>query len=218
MSKKIYVTVKELRKLYVVKQLPMEEIARRKGCSLGTIYRRLCEARIPRRSRRETIRLARGLQLKDVELVAMYREGLSANKIAHRVDCSVATVLVRLQAGGVARRSSSEAMLLDRGVQISDEQLRELYVKKRLSAGDIAQQVGCTSTTIYRHLKHAGIPRRSTSEAQELAWSHGKCTPKPRTILFTDKQLREMYIDRQMSISDIAQRAGCSLLSSKQGP
>lgn len=216
MSKKIYVTVRELRKLYLVKQLPMEEIARRKGCSLGTIYRRLCEAGISRRSHREAIRLARGLQLDDEELAAMYREGLSANKIAHQAGCSVATVLVRLQAGGVARRSSSEAMLLDRGVQISDEQLRELYVKKRLSAGDIAQQVECTSTTIYRHLKRAGIPRRSTSEAQALAWVHGKCTPKLRTIPLTDKQLRAMYIDEQMSISDIARRVGCSLTTISQ--
>lgn len=216
MSKKIYVTVRELRKLYLAKQLPMEEIARRKGCSLGTIYRRLCEAGIPRRSRREAIRLMRGLQLKDAELVAMYREGLSANKIAACKGCSVATVLVRLQVAGIVRRSSSEAMLLDRGVQISNEQLRELYLKKRLSAKDIAQQVGCTSTTIYRYLEGAGVPRRSTSEAQTLAWTHGKCTPKPRTILLSDKQLREMYINKQMSINDIAKRAGCSLMTVSQ--
>lgn len=216
MSKKICVSVSELRKLYLTKHLSMKEVARRLGYSVGTIYRRLCQAGITRRSRREAVRLARGLQLNDKELAAMYREGLSANKIAARVGCSVATVLVRLQVGDVSRRSSSEAMLLDRGVQISDEQFHELYVKKRLSAEDIAQQVGCTSTTIYRHLDAAGVPRRSTSEAGVLAWLHGKCTPKPRTIRLTDVQLREMYIVEQMSISDIAQRACCSLMAVHQ--
>ena len=216
MPEKIQVKSEDLRELYLRQCLSMKEIARRKGCSLGTIYRRLCEAGISRRSRREAIRLARGLQLNDDELAAMYREGLSANKIARHVGCSVATVLARLQVTGISRRSSSEAMFLDRGVNISDQQLRELYVKKRLSAADIARKFGCTDTTIYRRLDAAGIPRRSTSEAQALAWVHGKCTPKPRTIPLTDKQLREMYIDEQMSISDIARRVGCSPMTVSQ--
>lgn len=216
MSKKIYITVRELRKLYMVEQFPMEEIARQMNCSVGTIYRKLCTAGITRRSRREALKLARGLHLDDQKLAMMYQKGLSSKKIAELVGCSSATICSRLEIAGVARRSSSEVMLQDRGVQIRDEQLRELYVKKRLSAEDIAQQVGCTSTTIYRHLDAAGVPRRSISEAGELAWLHGKCTPKPRTIPLTDVQLREMYIAEQMSINDIAQRADCSLMAVHQ--
>jgi DNA-binding CsgD family transcriptional regulator len=162
------------------------------------------------------MRLARGLHLDDQELAVMYKRGLSSTEIAERAGCSTATVLGRLRDASIAIRSRSEAMLLDRGVQLNEEELRKSYVKEQQSAADIARKFGCTATTIYRHLKAAGIPRRSTSEAQVLAWSHGKCVPKPRTVSLTDKQLRKMYIDKQMSVSDIARRADCSLMTVSQ--
>jgi DNA-directed RNA polymerase specialized sigma24 family protein len=211
--RKIPVTPQELRELYLVERLPMEEMARRKHCSVATIYHRLCEAGIPHRSRREAIRLARGLQLDDREIATMYKRGLSSKQIADQLGCSPATVLERLRDAGVAIRSRSQAMLLDRGVQLSKGELDKLYVKEQRSAADIAGKFGCTTTTIYRRLAAAGIRRRSTAEAQVVAWRQGKCTPKPRTVTPSDSKLRVMYIDQQLSISDIAKHVGCSLMA-----
>lgn len=49
--------------------------------------------------------------------------------------------------------------------------LREMYVERRLSAYEIADELGCGATAVYTALDDFGIARRSTSESKKIAES-----------------------------------------------
>ena len=59
-------------------------------------------------------------------------------------------------------------------VDITHEQLRELYIDKRLSINSCAEQLGCSVRTVFLRLQQYGIPVRSKSEARGTR-SPGNC-------------------------------------------
>lgn len=50
-------------------------------------------------------------------------------------------------------------------MNISKENLQHLYITLKLSTRETAKRLGCSSTTVIRHLKKHNIPTRSTSES-----------------------------------------------------
>lgn len=96
------------------------------------------------------------------ELARLYSDELySAPAIAERIGCSVGMVYTRLAECGIPIRSKSESARLDRGIEISRETLRALYVDNQLSFSAIAERFHCSPTTIHRRLKACGIEARS---------------------------------------------------------
>jgi transposase len=72
---------------------------------------------------------------------------------------------------------------------ISDDQVRELYVTKQLSAPDIARRLGRGTSTVYHD--QLGIPRRHDG--------HGTARPDR-------SELHQLYIDEGLSLRQIAAR------------
>ncbi len=80
-----------------------------------------------------------------------------------------------------------------RRIEISHDQLEELYVKKKLSTYKIAKRYNCRDTTIGKKLKKAGIKRRN---------------PKKKKI-FSKKLLQEKYWKQGYSVTRLAKELGC---------
>jgi hypothetical protein len=51
----------------------------------------------------------------------------------------------------------------ERRDDISDEQIRDLYVTEQFPAPEIARRLDCATTTIHHHLDQLGIPRRQNA-------------------------------------------------------
>ena len=95
------------------------------------------------------------------ELSKLYSvEMLSAPAIAQQVGCSVRTIYTRLGECRIPVRSLSDAARLDRGVEISCEDLRTFYIDHQLSFAEIAERFQCNATTVHKRLKACGIEAR----------------------------------------------------------
>jgi len=96
------------------------------------------------------------------ELARLYSDRLlSAPEIAARISCSVGTIYTRLDECGIAVRSMSDAARLDRGIAISCQELRALYIDNQLSFAEIAERYQCSPVTIHKRLKVCGIQARA---------------------------------------------------------
>jgi AraC-like DNA-binding protein len=128
-----------------------------------------------------------------------------------RIDASVGAdgIADRYQAGsstyelaelaGVSRQTVSR-LLADRSTRtrrgrppmhvIDERWLRHQYLDQRLTIGQIAALVGCTTPTISRRLRDAGIPIRPAGSASEVATLH------PHSLAGTSPLLRRTVIGR----------------------
>lgn len=95
------------------------------------------------------------------EITRLYSDDLlSAPDIATHFGCAVGTIYTRLDECGIPVRSMSEAARLERGLDISCEKLRTLYIEKQLTFAEIAKQYQCSPVTIHKRLKACGIQAR----------------------------------------------------------
>lgn len=65
-----------------------------------------------------------------------------------------------------------------RKIEVSEEELRELYIDRDLSTSQIAELLGMSAPTINRRLTVFGIPKKGASH-----FNSGKTSPKRGTIL-----------------------------------
>src|SRR5687767_10603998 len=106
-------------------------------------------------------------KLKDV--VPLMRElyevdQLSLREIAERLDVTKQAVHLRLKGAGVAmrgrgsppgERAKRPRKVLEHGI------LEDLYVAQRLTAGAVAEKIGCSRYLVLISLRSHGIPRHS---------------------------------------------------------
>lgn len=110
---KIQFSVDELRRLYIDEGLTPVAIARRYGCSEGTVRKALHEANIPMRNLSQARRTLFGIEIEPDELRRWYlEEQQSAIEIAYRLGCSDATVRRRLKEYGIPIRGAAETPLI----------------------------------------------------------------------------------------------------------
>jgi predicted DNA-binding protein YlxM (UPF0122 family) len=83
---------------------------------------------------------------------------------------------------------------------ISCEELTRLYSDELCSAPEIAERVGCSVGTIYTRLDECGIPIRNMSDAARL----------DRGVEISCETLHALYVDKQLSFAEIAERCQCS--------
>jgi predicted DNA-binding protein YlxM (UPF0122 family) len=95
------------------------------------------------------------------ELVRLYLdEAISAPEIASQLGCSVGTIYTRLEECRIPTRSMSEAAILNRGIELSCDELHSLYLDQELTIYEIAGQYECSPVTIHRRLAKCGIAAR----------------------------------------------------------
>jgi len=132
---------------------------------------------------------------------------MTPGMIAIKIGCSRRTIARRLKEFNIQTIKRFEA---------TRNELIGLYVNRRLSCREVAERLGCGSWTINRRLKKYGIPvRKPTGQPgrfeipKEFLRDQSKSVYKgkfevPKCVL------KDLYIDRKMTMEQIAARFGCS--------
>jgi len=106
------------------------------------------------------------IEISEITLRDLYlTQKLTMSQIAKLFGCNTEIIRRRLRAHGIPSRSSSEAALLQRGVQLSENELYALYVEQQLSTHEIAKRYNCSAATVRQRLRSFDIPVRSRLEA-----------------------------------------------------
>jgi hypothetical protein len=100
---------------------------------------------------------------------------------------------------GMDRLSEEVREYLDDG-----DWLRRRYVEERASPTEIGKELGCSATSVKRFILKHGIEVRSISEAMKVK------RPAERRRLGDARWLREMYVDRGLSTTEMGRLMGCS--------
>jgi len=93
----------------------------------------------------------------DVAIITAHDEGLSIRATAIKLGLSRQTVARTRDAYSIPSRPGRHPQF-----HISVEWLREQYVTERRNAASIARELGCSPTTIRRHLRAAGLTQEAT--------------------------------------------------------
>lgn len=83
-----------------------------------------------------------------------------------------------------------------------EELLRELYVDQEMTQQEVADAIGCSRSTIQRHMKEKGIERRPATDRQRTAEERYRHTDHSK------EKLKRMYYEEGMSSNDIAAELG----------
>lgn len=100
----------------------------------------------------------------------------------------------------------------------NEKWLREHYEKKNQNGRQIADLLGCDPSAVGDALRRFKIPlktrKQSVAVSEKKGGSHAS---RPRTkfvsTLHNKKWLRDRFLDRKMTMSDIAREVGCSVPS-----
>lgn len=82
-------------------------------------------------------------------------------------------------------------------IEISKEELEDLYINQKLSISQIAKQLNCSTSPVHRSLREYKIPIRNLAEA---------CTKVP----VSKKQLKQWYFEDKLSMFEIADKLKCT--------
>lgn len=182
----IIISKDKLKDLYLQKKLSPAQIAKRFNCGERTIYTRLYEYKIPIRHDRERNDITEE-KLRNLCL----DKKMSIGRIAEMFNCSKGTIWVKLGQYNIDARTKSEANKGKYKIKISEETLRDLYIKRKLDTKEIARKFNCSTKTIVERLHHHGIPIR-----------------RIRINIPQDK-LEYLYLDKKKNIYQIAKKFDC---------
>lgn len=139
----------------------------------------------PSRLRRPSIRRSPGPAV----LRRLYTdEGLTVAAVASRLGVAHGTAHKWLLGAGVAMRPPVSAPRTD----VSDDDIRRLYISGGQTAAEIAAHLGCPTTTVYNRLQRLGVPRRPA-------------VPRRRTRP-ADDDLRRLYSNEGLTLRQLAER------------
>lgn len=127
-------------------------------------------------------------------------QGLSPRTIGLQLGCGETAVRKRLKEYGIPMHSRSQAIRLGKGIVIGRETLVKLYWDQGLSIPEMAARLSCSEDAIRSRMQEYDIPRRTPAESAQLS----------RGIDFPEQLAREWYEHQQLSLTDIAERLGCS--------
>ncbi len=168
--KKINISKKKLKELYLEKKISCPKIAKIYRCNKNTIQQRLQEYGIKRRTRSEANKVRHNLNIPKKELKRLYVEQeKSSNDIARIYSCSPSTVRRLLRECGLKVRTKSEARRLLFNIHIPKKELKNLYLGKKLSSPKIARNHKCSPGFIRNRLREYKIPIRPLQEALPLS-------------------------------------------------
>jgi transposase len=119
-------------------------------------------------------------------------EGMTIAAVAARFGVAPQSVHNWLVAAGVPRRPSPATVRRD----ISDDEIVRLYVDGGLSAVEVAEQLGCSTSLVYARLARLGVPRRDRGAR--------------RRRRLGDSELAHLYGEGGSSLRDLARRYGVS--------
>lgn len=117
-------------------------------------------------------------------------EDLSIEECAEYFGCSPTPIANRLRAYDIEVRNRGNQPL-----NVSRNELYELYVEEGLTTIEVAEQLDCHPSTVGKKLQEHGIP--TTGE------NHGRSIPIPK------RDLIESYVEEGQTTYEIAERYDC---------
>lgn len=174
----------------------LTEVADRVGCTGANVHHWLKKHEITRRPQPQDTTPS---ELKNAdELRRLYHdEGLTTYEIADRFGCNQSSVHNFLTKHGIGCRTAS--------CDVSYPELEDADTLKKLYHGDgltclqIAERIGCGTSTVGAWLENHNIQRRSKGYRVSL----------PEEVRDPDL-LRELYYGEKLNTYEIADRFGCS--------
>lgn len=169
LRRKINVSKKELKRLYLGRKMSSPEIAKIYHCSPWSIRHLLKKHRVRMRTKSEAGKLLPLIAIPERELRKLYLEKrMSSPKIAKIYKCDQTTIRRRLNKYGIKIRTASEARINFGGVKVPKEKLRKLYLDKKMTSIEIGKRFKCCERTIFNKLLECEVPIRTVSEASAL--------------------------------------------------
>jgi transposase len=215
-----------LRNAYEIKKQSLESVANQVGTSYSTLRRKMIDFGIPIRSNEDGKLAGREASsennlLEDAELLSeMYNlEGMTLKDLAKYYNCGTATIYRYLRKHGLENKKYSDSDKLE----VVDEETNSSTVqprKQRLELlrdydflfkryhedykllSEIASEIGCSETQVYRWLKTHKIPKRErpTVLKKERSDRAG--------LMYDQEWLETQYVKLERSKSEIAQEMG----------
>lgn len=191
---KIKMSESGLRDLYINKKLNTNEIARKFKCSTTTVVKRLHYFNIPIRRTR-------------INISPKILEDLYINKkntiyqIAKEFHCNSVTILNRLNQYNIPIWRNE----LRKGkykVEIPKEEVKNLYIGKKIPVSEIKKIFSCSATTLRKRLERYGVPIRNISEALKgkpstFKGKHHTEETRKKLSMLTVKQLASGLVKTQ---------------------
>ena len=102
----------------------------------------------------------------------------------------------RYELGITSREFRNNAVFSSVGVVLDEDSIVDMYVDKRMTAKQVASEMGCTIAMVFRRLKKLNVERRTFGESS--------------TINLDEDLIVDMYLNKNMSSEQIASKMGCS--------
>ncbi|MAG45389.1 MAG: hypothetical protein CMH63_01290 [Nanoarchaeota archaeon] len=186
---------RELSELYLDKKLNYRQLTAHFKCSRNTISYWIRKYNLPVRNQSQTMKLFvnRPEKISKKELYDLYViQKLSITETAKKCECKYDTIVRKLRKYGFANKFSK-----GKKVEISKEEIRRLYIGKKLTTYDIAEKMGCCQASIWKKLKFYKIKRRDSCSSDYFN-------------IPSKKLLKELYIKKGLSTWNIERKYGYS--------
>jgi DNA-binding CsgD family transcriptional regulator len=186
--------IADVRRLYVDQGLPLTHVAQQLGHGREWVRARLAAAGIPERERPDQI-VVTAQQLRSWHHV----QHQTVAQMAVRLGCTAETVRAHLHRHGIS-------LIAGRGggrvasPRPTRSELTALYLKRRLTVGEVGAHYGRSYAWARDVLIDAGIARRQP----------GRRDDRPALPPVDPDQLRRWYVEQQWTIMQIADELGCS--------
>ena len=132
--------------------------------------------------------MSKRLEIDKATLVKLYiKQGFSAHQIARQFNCWNTTILSHLKIYNIPVRNPKLPLCPDKST------LFDFYINQKLSPYSIAPLLKCEASTVRNWLFKYKIPVRQKN-----------------LINISSKQLKHLYHDRRLSLSQIGEELGCS--------
>lgn len=159
---------------YVGRNLSLSQIAKEVGAAnAACVQYWLKKHGIPRRTVSEGLLLQRGNGITREFLEREYVEKKRhCGDIAEEIGCHHGAIRDSLIRFGIPLRGVKEAKQLQLGKPISSEFLQREYIEKQRSIPDIARELQCSETNVFKWMDEHGIARRPIRLAKLIS-GHG---------------------------------------------
>jgi len=132
-------------------------------------------------------------------VISLYESGKSIYQIAQELKIGKSTAHRIIKANNARRPKTKQENNLD-------NEICNYYLQGNSALGT-ASKFGTSPTQVYRILERNNISRRSLTEAGTIACS-STYKPEPKSRSITPELLRHLYIDKEMTCQDIADKYG----------
>lgn len=184
-KKKPFVTIEEIKHLYIAEKLTLQKVADRVGLTRQAVHQRLRKHGIE--TRKVIPKVIDGSEVKRLYVDLKF----SLNEVGQKLGVSAELVARELKSLGIPRRKGSG--LPPR--TFDKETILKLYVTDGLTQGQVGKKLGVSVNIIRRELERHGITHRNYD------W-YGRYNSIDTNLVV------KMYVDEKLTMKEISKKVG----------